>query len=604
MKLRNSASLAAICAGLFGAALMAAPAEAQKYDKVVVFGDSLSDNGNLALFGLAPPPPYSNGRFSNGDVWTQQLGFGDLNGFGNVNGSTDFAFGGAETGAQTLPPGVETQFGAYLTDGGTFDRHTLVTMWAGANDIFDNLAIAAGTSNPIGAIQVVGATAAGDVAGVASAAASAGAGTILLPNLPTLSATPEFAGSPAAPLADAGATAYNTELVTFIQADAKAHPTTNFIIMDVNAAGLVIREAPQLFGFTNVTTSCFNGVTVCSNPGQTFYWDGVHPTTAGHHLIAELAMEYIYYGNLGVPTGAEVETSMGHRDLTMDTSIELLDRPKFEAGKPWIGVIYDYDSSQGDARDGGLMPSVNDRANSVRFMFDAPMSESFRFGGLFSATQSTVGAGPLSFRADSFGFDGYAGWRTDNGLFVNATGGFGLDEYRDIKRITMVAPLVNDASTAGWTGGAKVQAGAYFGMGNVTISPRIALTYDHGDVEGYTENGLMVRQQIATRAADALSAEGTVRLDAHLGGGASAYLEGGYRDYVAYTADPVTVSLAGNTALPLSTDIGRPSSGVALINAGVKAELTEHIAVDVGYHGEHGSDFKSDVGQVTLKWRF
>ena len=106
MKLRNSASLAALGAALFGAALMATPAQAQKYDKIVVFGDSLSDNGNLALFGAAPPPPYSDGRFSNGDVWVQQLGFGELNSFGNVNGSTDFAFGGAETGTQTLPPGL------------------------------------------------------------------------------------------------------------------------------------------------------------------------------------------------------------------------------------------------------------------------------------------------------------------------------------------------------------------------------------------------------------------------------------------------------------------------------------------------------------------
>ena len=108
MKLKNSASLAAICAGLLGATLLAAPAQAQKYNKLVVFGDSLSDNGNLALFHAAPPPPYSDGRFSNGDVWTQQLGFGELNGFGNVNGSTDFAFGGAETGTATLPPGLQT----------------------------------------------------------------------------------------------------------------------------------------------------------------------------------------------------------------------------------------------------------------------------------------------------------------------------------------------------------------------------------------------------------------------------------------------------------------------------------------------------------------
>ena len=153
----------------------------------------------------------------------------------------------------------------------------------------------------------MGGTAAGTDAAVAGAMASAGAGTILIPNLPQLSATPEFTGSPAAPLVDGGQAAFNAILDQQVAAVAKAHPTTNFIIMDVARAGQVIHEDPAAFGFTNVTTSCFTGVSVCTNPGSTFYWDGVHPTTAGHHLIAELAMEYIYYGSLEAATGAEIE---------------------------------------------------------------------------------------------------------------------------------------------------------------------------------------------------------------------------------------------------------------------------------------------------------
>ena len=604
MKLRNSASLAAIGAALLGVALLATPAQAQKYDKLVVFGDSLSDNGNLALFGAAPPPPYSDGRFSNGDVWTQQLGFGELNGFGDVSGSTDFAFGGAETGTQTVPPGLETQFGAYLADGGTFDKHTLVTVWAGANDIFDNLAAAAASPNPLGAIQLVGGTAAGTDAAVAGAMSSAGAGTILIPNLPQLSATPEFAGSPAAPLVDGGQAAFNAILVTSVEAQAKAHPTTNFIIMDVAKAGVVIHEAPGLFGFTNVTTSCFNGVTVCSNPNSTFYWDGVHPTTAGHHLIAELAMEDIYYGNLGAPTAAEAESSMRHRTQTLDTAIDQLDHAKFAAGAPAIGVIVDHDDVQGDARDGGVMPSVGDRANSVRFLFDDPMAESFRWGGTVSATQSTVGAGALSFKDISYAADGYAGWRADGGFFVNAAGGFGIDTFQDINRQTVVAPLVNTASTTGYTAGAKVQGGWYFGGDGLTISPRVGVTYDHGQVDGYTEQGLMTAEQIANRSVDAISAEATLRLDAHMGDRFGAYLEAGYRDYVSYNADKVTVSLAGNTALPLSTDVGRPEGGVALIDAGVRGAITDHIDVQLGYRGQRSGSFNSDMGQLTVKWRF
>ncbi len=604
MKLKNSASLAAICLGLFGAVAVAAPAQAQKYDKVVVFGDSLSDNGNLALFGAAPPPPYSNGRFSNGDVWTQQLGFGELNGFGNVNGSTDFAFGGARTDAQSVPPGMEVQFGAFLADHGTFDSHTLVTLWGGANDVFQAIPVAAVNANPVGVMQTAGGTAAFDIAGIAGGISSAGAGTILIPNLPTLSVTPAFNGSPAAPLADAGEQAFNATLVTQIEATAKAHPHTNFILMDVNAAGVVIREAPGLFGFTNVTQSCFNGATVCATPNSYFYWDGVHPTTAGHHLIAELAMEYIYYGNFGAPTGAEVESSLRHRTQTLDTAVEQIDRAKFTAGEPSVGIVADYDAISGDSRDGGLMPAVNDKASSVRIVFDAPMSESFRWGGEFSGTKSNVGAGALSFHNLTFGIDGYAGWRTGNGLFLNAAGGFGLDDYQNIKRVTEVAPLVNTGTTKGWTGGAKVQGGIYVDAGSVSISPRVALTYEHGEVEAYDEQGLMVREAYANHSVDSLSAEATVRLDAHLGERVSAYAEGGYRDYVNYTADAVSVSLPGNTALPINTDVGRPEKGVAVINAGLRGEIADHWVLGVGYHGLRGSSFNSDMGQVTIKYRF
>jgi outer membrane lipase/esterase len=604
MKLRNSASLAAICVGLFGAVAMAAPAQAQTYDKVVVFGDSLSDNGNLALFGAAPPPPYSNGRFSNGDVWTQQLGFGELNGFGNVNGSTDFAFGGARTDAQAVPPGMEVQLGAFLADGGTFDKHTLVTLWGGANDVFQAIPVAAVDPNPVGVMQTAGGTAAFDIAGIASTISSAGAGTILIPNLPTLSVTPQFAGSPAAPLADAGEQAFNATLVTQIKADAAAHKTTNFILMDVNAAGVVIREAPGLFGFTNVTQSCFNGVSVCATPNSYFYWDGVHPTTAGHHLIAELAMEYIYYGNFGVPTSAEVESSLRHRTQTLDTAVEQLDHAKFTAGAPSVGIVTDYDDISGDSRDGGLMPQVSDRASSVRIVFDAPMSESFRWGGEFSGTRSNVGAGALTFHDLTFAVDGYAGWRFGNGAFLNSAAGFGLDDYQNIKRVTEVAPLVNTATTSGWTGGAKVQGGWYFDAGSFSVSPRAALTYEHGTVEGYDEQGLMVREGIANRSVDALSGEATIRLDAHMGDHISAYAEGGYRDYINYTADDVTVSLPGNTALPLSTAVGRPEGGVAVINAGLKGEIADHWTLGVGYRGLRSGSFNSDMGQVTLKYRF
>ena len=121
---------------LFICALVAqAPSSyALPYGGMYVFGDSLSDTGDLFTFcksnaacptfpvgfPFAPPiAPYDNGRFSNGPVWVEYLAQGlglPAPAPSNVGGA-NYAWGGAETGTGISAqgtPNVGTQIGQFL----------------------------------------------------------------------------------------------------------------------------------------------------------------------------------------------------------------------------------------------------------------------------------------------------------------------------------------------------------------------------------------------------------------------------------------------------------------------------------------------------------
>src|SRR3954464_8627037 len=81
---------------------------AEPFSNLVVFGDSLSDIGNIAQAPLinTPGPYYWNGRFSNGPVYAESL----TTGLGlpalkrsTSSGGNDYAYGGAKTTGTSLP---------------------------------------------------------------------------------------------------------------------------------------------------------------------------------------------------------------------------------------------------------------------------------------------------------------------------------------------------------------------------------------------------------------------------------------------------------------------------------------------------------------------
>lgn len=603
--LRNAAAaaLAVAAAGAF-----ASTASAQSYSRLVVFGDSLSDNGNLyAVTGGTTPlsPPYYQGRFSNGPVFTELLGFnaGRFTAGAPVTGSVNYAFGGARTDNAANPPGMRNQLLAYTGGGGTFGANDLVSVLGGANNIFQ--AFPGAAANPLTAqstMQAVATAAAGDINFIVNSVAGAGAGTVLVTNLPRLGLTPQFSptnplvGPQGSALADYSGTTFNSALLAGLFTVAANNPGSNIILMDLYKIGDTLAGSPGAFGLTNVTSACFNGVTVCADPDSYLYWDGVHPTAAGHQLIAALANDYLYYGDLGAQSTVQAETGFRQREDLLDLASEgLSQRGSWEAGTQLtFGAIYD--SVETDAR--GVIAASDATGWGGRLGLDHVMSNTARFGLAGTFRTAEVEAGPMTLDVETYALDLYAGWRAGD-MFVNATVGGSVDNYDDIRRVTSLAPIVHTGETTGGSLGARLQAGTWFDMGGIALSPRASLNFVSTDVKGYVEQGVAAQYQYEDRTVQAASGELSLRAEGG-GDGMSFWVEGGYRDTFGDSSDAVRVGIAGNPAQVLERDFEDPFGGSVIASAGVEADVGPG-TVSLGYRGRFGDQADSHVGAITFR---
>jgi phospholipase/lecithinase/hemolysin len=251
------------------------------YVQIVSFGDSLSDTGNLfaASGGAAAPAPYYKGHFSNGPIWLESLAgkLGVANPTPSIAGGTNYAWASAESGT-----GVSTSHGvpnlltqvAGFTLKNKLTSKDLVTIWAGGNDFLD------GQTNPY--------VPANNIATAITALAKAGGKIFLVPNLPMLDQVPFALSLPPAQQAGLRSLtgAFNDKLKTQLTQLQKDLGVTTY---QVDTASLFndIQSSPAHFGFTNVTNSAL-GDAAFDGKGYLF-WDSIHPTSAGHSLIADAA---------------------------------------------------------------------------------------------------------------------------------------------------------------------------------------------------------------------------------------------------------------------------------------------------------------------------
>jgi len=279
--------LAAVLAASSLAVAISAPANATIYrtgsgysiSDMVVFGDSLSDVGNIyAATGGAVPPTalgYATGRFTNGGNYTDylaaSLGVSNVASLWSPQGN-NYAFGGAKIDAGMSPPGLLAQYGMFAGSHAVADPNALFVVYGGGNDINDLTVNLADSVANLGIIL-------GGLIGQ-------GATNILIPNSPDLGRTPANNTTPDAAAKKARTVEYNARLAALVGA-LEAQYAIDLLTFDVYGLSGGILDNPVTYGLSNVTQSCLVGMAACANPEDYFYWDGIHPTTKMHALLAK-----------------------------------------------------------------------------------------------------------------------------------------------------------------------------------------------------------------------------------------------------------------------------------------------------------------------------
>ncbi|STX28184.1 lysophospholipase A [Legionella beliardensis] len=275
---------------------------ASQLNNIVVFGDSLSDNGNLYehMHHLIPQnPPYYDGRFSNGPVWIEQL---VSSYFPNNVAShlSDHAFGGAAIAENSSDDEIlftlNREINTYLLGRqNKADPKSLYVVWIGGNNY---LALPENEEHTNTVVTQ------GIAAGV-ERLVKAGARHILVLNLPDLGQTPAARALQVEAKLTRLSKHHNELLVKAIHGLKRKYSKVQWLYFDAYKIFNKFLSSAADYGFTNTLNSCYDvsvdkpsiNATVLmaakaskiqddSCEGYVFF-DPVHPTTMAHQLIAQ-----------------------------------------------------------------------------------------------------------------------------------------------------------------------------------------------------------------------------------------------------------------------------------------------------------------------------
>lgn len=577
----------------------AAPADAQRVTRIVAFGDSYADTGNL--FGLTGLNPltfqngiYASGRFSGGTNYIDTLSA--LLGAPVEN----FAIGGASAvrGAPATAFDFQFQVDNFLNVGPqssvfpsgapTFGRTDLVTVSIGGNDaryfqqgLYGSLTV----NDAINASRTQ-----------LNRLVAAGAPTIsfLAGNTALL---PEVATNPAAQaVRNTFSTTYNTALQQTLAGYAANGVVVHYL--DLSSVLGSIQANGAAYGLPNGVVCAPTQANVLSGcQGYLFYVDALHLSSDGFRVVARYIQRQTQAPlNIGATS-----------DLGLDTALQFgrTLNSRMDLGSPRDGEVLE--GARVFVMADSLSRQVGSSITNDAFDIDSvggTIGAEFGFGGNglvgiaggISRGKAKLDNESARVKGDSWQAGVYAAYALGP-VFVQGHAGYGRTDY-DIRRAAVIDSLSADPEGSHIVAGAK--AGFLTGLGPLRVGPVVALDYARAKVDGYTETGdAALRLNVDSQRYSALIGGAGLELrgDFSAGGSslrpfASAMLE---KDLDG-DSRTLTFSQTASPTIVNRFSLAERDTGIyTRFTAGASAQLARNIQLDVNGSTTAGKDQGNDV---------
>lgn len=543
LRMTQGAFAVAMCLGF--------QAPAQAYSQLYVFGDSLSDTGNIGRWTFD-----SSSHQLYDEILAKNIGTTLTP---SSRGGLNYAEGGG-----VAVPGLDSEYTtqdqvkSYLSStGGKADPNGLYIHWIGGND----LAAAALSLNPISAVEIA-TNSATQAASQVNDLLKAGAGTVVVPTVPNIGLTPvlmegiiqvgllpvqqqaleaayQYLNAQNTPDNDARTEAIHNALKASTTAGldselvqdllskgliaaydalksvagdltdtynttediALAKTGGNIARVDINGLFNEVIADPNLYGFANTAgTACPVGTSAseCTSnlPGfdsskAFLFADHFHPTPQAHALIAEY-MQSVINGPLEVTALNQGSLALARNTQgLLDSRYQQLRSQDNDAGT--FGMFGGY---AGQSADSKINPSLGEgdlTSNSLNIGMDYQMTDRWMMGLMISGSDDKQDpTDHYSYRTRGWMATVFSGVKIAENGWINGDVHYGSLNYDDINRSIKLGPTTRTerGDTDGKQIGGRLTAGWDFPVLPVLKTGPVAqYSWDYSSIDGYSEKG-------------------------------------------------------------------------------------------------------------------